>query len=294
MRQDIIEKALAKISEKHRKAMQEYNEKMQPLYDDTRFATINSAYTKMIVENARKQAYGHKPFQQTEENLKSELDALKKEYGVENLEPNFACKKCQDKGFKDGQMCSCLKQEISHLLLEGSGFEKLEKFENSAKTSGDLASAYALMKKWCQSDFKKNLIFLSGPTGVGKTYLIRCMANELISRGQIIKIATAYSMNQDFREFAKTQKEDLLDKYISAEILFIDDLGTEPLYKGITVEDFYIIINERKMRNLPTIITTNLDMSDIHERYDERIFSRIADRETSIVLSLSGDDRRIK
>ena len=150
------------------------------------------------------------------------------------------------------------------------------------------------MQKWCKSDFKKNLIYLAGATGVGKTYLMRCLANELISRGRLVKITTAYQMNRDFKEFSKTNNEELLKNYTDTEILFIDDLGTEPLFKDVTIENLYIVINERKMKKLPTIITSNLTLDNIRDRYDERIFSRIVDRETSITLLLDGEDKRIK
>lgn len=294
MRNEVTAAALQILTERRRKAEWEFEEKMRPLYDDPRFAPLNAAYTQIMIENARKEAYGHKQFEKTEENLKNELENLKSEYGVQGLEPAYSCKKCHDRGYLDGEMCTCLKAEISKLLLAESGFEKLEDFSSSKATSGELAPAYELMQKWCKSDFKKDLILLSGPTGVGKTHLVRCMAKELIERGLVVKIATAYRMNQDFREFSKTQKENLLDKYTACEVLFIDDLGTEPTYKNVTLENFYLVLNERKMRKLPTVITTNLDLADIRERYDERISSRIADRETSITLLLSGSDKRLK
>ncbi len=294
MKQDLINSALAVLRERRFQAENEYKKKMSPLYADKRFSQINSAYTKISIENARKEANGLKKFDKTEENLRKELEELKIEYNLQNLKPNYSCPKCKDTGYINGEMCSCLKAEISKILLAGSGFEKLESFEQSKKTSGELSKYYDIMQKWCASDFKKDLVLLSGPTGVGKTHLIRCMAQDLIERAKVVKIVTAFHANQDFREFSKTQNEEIIQKYLDCEILFIDDLGTEPLYKNVTVEYFYLILNERRMRKLPTIITTNLDLADIQERYDERIFSRIADRENSITLLLNGKDRRIK
>ncbi len=294
MKQELINFALSILQTKRRNAVSQYEEKMQSLYNDPDYQKLNSAYNKIMIENARKQAYGHKQFSETEEKLKKELDLLKTKYNVQNLSPNFACKKCEDKGYVDGQMCSCLKTEISKLLLAGSGFEKLEDFSDSKKTSDQLAPVYDLMEKWCASDFKKNLVLLSGQTGIGKTHLMRCMANDLIKRGKVVKIVTSFHLNNDFREFSKTQNEQIIQNYIDCEILFVDDLGSEPLYKNVTVEYFYLVINERKMRGLATVITTNLDMADIREHYDERIWSRIADRETSITIQMLGTDRRLK
>ena len=64
--------------------------------------------------------------------------------------------------------------------------------------------------------------------------------------------------------------------------------------KDVTVEFLYLVINERKMKKLSTIITSNLDLKDLRDRYDERISSRIMDRETSINIYIDGEDRRLK
>ena len=115
-----------------------------------------------------------------------------------------------------------------------------------------------------------------------------------IENGKMVKLVTAFAMNQDFKSFQKEHDEDLINRYIYPEVLFIDDLGTEPKYKDVTIEYLYLIINERKMKKLPTIITSNLSLADLRDYYDERIYSRIVDRNTSITLYLDGVDRRIK
>lgn len=288
MKQEILNKALVKIQQNHQKAMSEFEKKMEKVFSQSDFQEMNKRYTRLVIENAKKESNGEKPDKEAENKLKTEIEKL------ENFEkPNFSCKICCDEGYVNGQMCKCLKKEISNLLLKGSGFEKLEDFD-SEKTADDLKPICEKMKQWCRSDFKKNLIYLAGPTGVGKTYILRCMANELINLGKVVKISTAFAINQDFKKFAYSQDESILNKYLSCDVLFIDDFGTEPLYKNVTMEYFYLVINERKMRKLSTVITSNLDLSDLLERYDERIASRIADRATSITIYLSGNDKRLK
>lgn len=294
MRQSILTKALNKISAKKFENQAEYDKKMKALFSDEEFKKLHAEHTRTLIENAKKEVLGENPDKNLEKELENRIFELKKKHCVENVILNHDCPLCKDDGYIDGKMCKCLKKEISQILLEGSGFEKLETFESSIKTSGNLEKVYSLMQKWCNSDFKKNLIFLSGGTGVGKTHLMQCMANEMIERGMVVKVVTAFQLNQDFKDFSKCYDDDILNNYLDCDALFIDDLGTEPMYKNVTIHFLYLIINERKMHNKPTIITTNLLLSDLFDRYDERIFSRIADKRTSIPLLLEGEDKRIK
>ena len=52
------------------------------------------------------------------------------------------------------------------------------------------------------------------------------------------------------------------------------------------------MLNERILREKPTIISTNLKMQEITDRYSERIFSRISGYYT--VIHLLGDDIRMQ
>ncbi len=295
MSQNVTEVALQIIRNRRRDAERKYEDKISTLEKDKNYQKTQKHYTSLVIENARKEAYSEK-VDKTEENTTLKiLNSLKAKYGLENAKIEYFCPDCKDTGYVNGKQCICLKSEISKLLLENSGFAKLEDFDEGMKTCGPiLLPIYQKMREWCNSNSKKNLIYFAGPIGVGKTYLIRCMANELIKNGKVINIVTSLNLSLDFKTFTKTFEEELLKKYITPEVLFIDDLGTEPIFKNVTIEYLYLIINERKMRNKKTVITSNLDLGDIRERYDERIYSRIVDRNTSLTIFLNGDDKRLK
>ena len=289
MKQNLINDAFNIIQQRKRNAIENYEEKTKNIKMSKEYQLLEKKYTTIMIYNAKKIADGKNVDQSEEKSLKNKLDKLL------NFEtPKFYCNLCKDEGYVNGTRCKCLNQVISNLLLKNSGFEKLENFDEAIKTSGDLALLYKKMQAWCNGDFKKTIIYISGAPGVGKTYLTRCMANELIKRGLIVKMSTAFNMSLDFKEFTKTNNNDLLNQYINCNVLFIDDLGTEPMFKETLTHFFYLIINERKMKKLPTVITTNLTLSDLKETYDTRIYSRIVDRNTSITVFLSGNDRRIK
>lgn len=292
----IKQRALSTIMARKRKNEEEYQSLLKPLKSDPKYVETEKVLTALRIENARKEAYGQKPNTAEENRLLEILNEIKKKNNLSDVTLKHNCPLCHDEGYVDGKPCKCLKSEISNILLEGSGFEKLEDFDESEKTSEGLSPIYKKMKEWCNKSSDKTLIFLCGQTGVGKTHLTRCMANELIKNGKIVKFTTAFKMNQDFKEFNKTHNESLLDTYLSPEYLFIDDLGSEPVYKNITSQYLYLIINERKSNHLHTIITSNELPDSIRHSYDEedeRIFSRISDKESSIILQLTGQDRRL-
>ena len=234
--------------------------------------------------------------------LASEIDKKLKSLKIGSIEPIYSCKKCSDSGFVDGKYCSCLIKEVNNILIKESGFEKLEDFKDVKfdifEDKEYMQSLYQKMQKWCHSNFEKNIIFISGNTGVGKSHLTRCMANELINENYVVLFTTSFAMHQDFVKSHMTRdlelKNSLLDRYLNADILFIDDLGTELRNPLITINYLYHVINERKINKRPTIITSNLDLYDLQDYYDERISSRIIDKQSSICLSIQGEDLRLK
>ena len=74
--------------------------------------------------------------------------------------------------------------------------------------------------------------------------------------------------------------------------MILDDLGAE-FSTQFTVAAIYNIINTRLLKRLPTIISTNLDMEGIQQRYTERVASRLIGEYT--LLRFTGKDvRQIK
>ena len=299
MKQSLLNEALSIIKSREEKADGDARKNLNLALKDKDFQKLYSDYTSLMIENAKKEAYGEKVDQKQQDDLKKKFEARLKELKISSIIPSYFCKKCNDTGFVDGKYCSCLKREITNLLLQKSGFEKLEDFKNSDfsifEDQEEMKKLYKLMQTWCNKESDKNLVYLLGQTGTGKTHLLSCMANEFIKHNKIVMLTTAFNLSQMFIKYhSSKEKAEILDDLLSVEVLFIDDLGTEPFFNNITREYTYLIINERRMKNLKTVITSNLTPSELKDRYDERIFSRILDKKTSITLQLKGTDKRLK
>ncbi len=247
-----------------------------------------------------------------EKNLKTIREQKEKLYnklGIKksDLVPKFECKKCEDLGFIGSEMCSCFITRRNEELLKLGGlnpkalasFEKFDtKICKNEKQAANLKKLKDKLENWAENypDVKKNNITLSGTVGVGKTYLSECLANKLSSRNFSVCFVSAFDMNDMFLKYHTTfdaTKQANISPLLESDFLFIDDLGTEPIMKNVTLNYLYLILSERERHNRPVIITTNLLPENILDRYGERIYSRIASKITGALFHLEGDDLRV-
>ena len=206
------------------------------------------------------------------------------------LEPIYTCNECKDTGYVEGVKCRCLKQAIIRHLYKQSNIENILKKENFDTLTYDLYddTEIPVMEGIIKSfkdyvrDFNDeyaNLLFYGG-VGVGKTFLTNCIAKELLEQGHSVLYFTAFQLFDTLAKYAFRSGEvsESIDRVhediFDCDLLIIDDLGTE-LTNAFVLTQLFLIINERDLRNRSTIISTNLSIEELSERYSERVFSRI-------------------
>ena len=93
----------------------------------------------------------------------------------------------------------------------------------------------------------------------------------------------------------KNPQDNFYKSVLEADLLIIDDLGTESL-NSMKLSELFTIINTRilNLNNKITksIISTNLNINEIFNNYEERIGSRIAGYYN--IYYFFGDDLRFK
>ncbi len=91
---------------------------------------------------------------------------------------------------------------------------------------------------------------------------------------------------------SENPETDTLQILIAADLLILDDLGSEfrtSFYESV----IYNIINSRINLGLPTIISSNLSVSELQKNYNDRIISRLFS--VYRILPFVGEDiRQIK
>ncbi len=235
-------------------------------------------------------------------------------YPSNYLDDIYSCTDCKDTGVLDDghTWCHCYREKITKQLLKNSNMEDVLKRENFKTFTLDLFSTtvqedYNIsvrdhmrnmldMAKVYTADFgmQKNNVILSGSTGTGKTFLTHCIAENLINRGFMVVYFTAIEMlefikSANFNSDANSMQMIRLIK--SADLLILDDLGTE-YASDYNNTELFSIINYRMIReDKATIISTNLSMNEIRSRYSERLSSRIVGNCDNWVLF--GNDLRM-
>lgn len=217
----------------------------------------------------------------------------------DDLLPNYECKKCSDTGFIGKEKCECFAKVQAKVSADflGVPIENLPDFE-SAKKIPELSLAYEKMQSFTQKFpiLKKRNVILTGGTGTGKTYLAGCVAKEIAKKGFTVIFLSSFSLNNVFigyHSLFNPERQSGMDALINCDLLIIDDIGAEQSVKNVTNGYLLDLINERNLKNVSTIITTNLTPEKLLLKYGERIYSRIFDKRNSAVMNFSGKDLRL-
>ncbi|MGN0431826.1 MAG: ATP-binding protein [Lachnospiraceae bacterium] len=248
------------------------------------------------------------------ENYQNELHALSQKkadlliqsgFPADYLEPIFDCPDCRDTGYADGRRCHCFEQRIIKILYSQSNLQELLQTENFSVLSyeyykdADLANfkravetSFAFIRDF--GNTYQNLLFF-GDVGTGKTFLSNCIAREILRLGHsviyfsaenLFSLLSKYSFDSNNKEMLYKFHEDLYN----CDLVIIDDLGTE-LSNSFTNSQFFSFLNERHLRRKSIIISTNLSLEELKNRYSERIVSRLTSNFT--FRKITGPDIRL-
>lgn len=253
-------------------------------------------------------------------NQKIAEKLVEKGYPADYLSSIYRCENCRDQGhyYDEGsvqRMCPCLQQAYHAALSQGNQEEDDEisfrhfnplRFPDEPLPGTDVTQReyMEVIRKKCLGyaenvpDGKIKTLLLHGGSGLGKTYLLHCIAHHARGRGVDTLLVTAYDLLMALKNayFSRDGfSRDGMDagEYFDVPLLIIDDLGMEPLMENITVEQIYHLINARLSKGLFTAISTNLSRLEIQKRYTERVSSRLLDPHTGLTLHFLGKDIRL-
>lgn len=125
------------------------------------------------------------------------------------------------------------------------------------------------------------LYMFSDAKGSGKTMMAVGIANKIMKSNKCsVKFCTSLKILSEIRaswdKSNGSSESKLLEMLTAADVLVIDDFGTEQSDKPWINERFYQIINDRYVGRKITIFTSNEKLDLL--KYDDRIKNRIKER----------------
>ena len=317
MSSEILSTLLSEYEQKKRKADLDLENRKEELYNKIpRLREIETELNSFAINTAKSILKGDSSslddLNKKVSDLKEEKIKILKENNIsENfLKPYYECQTCKDTGYIQedsgkSTLCPCLKQKLLDISYNKSNMSNLSK-ENFDTFNPNIFSDKIDSKKYglnisprqnilsirekC-ADFVmtfedpngKNLLF-TGNTGLGKTFMTNCIANELIKKGKNVLYQTAPVLletviDNKMNKYKTSSQDDFYKNVLEADLLIIDDLGTECL-NSMKLSELFTILNTRLLnlnnKITKTIISTNLSINNIFKNYEERIGSRIA------------------
>ncbi len=231
-------------------------------------------------------------------------------FAADYLDPIYTCPDCQDSGYIENEdqtreKCHCLRQQELSILYEQSNIQQMLSRENFSTLSyeyyqGEDLERFQGAVKICH-DFVQNFkqdyrnLFFYGTVGSGKSFLSGCVANELLKAGHSVIYFSSAGLFDTLARYtfdakAKESLYNFCEDLYNCELVILDDLGTE-MTNSFVASQLFSCLNERHLRRKATIISTNLSLEELRDRYSDRVFSRITSNFT--LCKLTGPDIRM-
>ncbi len=242
-------------------------------------------------------------------------------YPADYLAMPYTCSDCGDTGYIGNRKCHCFETLVTQMYYADPGVSGITGEEDFAdfrldyypetmyKRTGDREETIRpreMMERHLRTCIRFARCFDSGPgtaspsllltggVGLGKTFLSRCIAGEVMRSGHsVVYVSAAEQFRRLSDRFFSNESaySDTLDHLAGCDLLIIDDLGTEVTNK-VTSSILFQLLNRRIDDEKSTIISTNLDLQALSGTYSERSMSRIAG--TFTILPFYGEDIRLK
>ncbi len=259
--------------------------------------------------------------QQEITGLKKKMKSLLDKKGVPEdfKQPRWDCPECQDRGeilTPEGYVrCSCHQERDLSFIRKQAGLPprySRSRFATanldlypSQDTSGKEAprvrakKAFKAAREFAHGQLKEGSsrgLLIDGPVGSGKTFLLACIANELLEHGKPVRYISysdfLFLVRLSFAPDSPYSEYQLINEIEQAPVLIIDDLGNEQA-TDFSSSLLYRIIDHRYGRELPFVISTSCSLNELARRLGylgEKIMQRII--ESCRICGLKGDIRQ--
>ena len=111
-------------------------------------------------------------------------------------------------------------------------------------------------------------LYLAGPFGVGKTYMMGALANELSENGIETTLVNVPTYSAEIKQAIATNTvEAKLVSLKNTSILVLDDIGAEMNSSWFRDEVLMVILQHRMLQELPTFFTSNFTIDQLEAHF---------------------------
>lgn len=220
-----------------------------------------------------------------------------------SIQDSYICNICKDTSWIQGESgfkrCQCYKMEIVKRRWKKFGVNPddvklIKEYEHNTNIRADAKNkAIKYIKEFDTIKTKRNssLAFLGQP-GAGKTHLALAIGKALLERKEHVEVIY-FPYLEATRELKANAMDDenynkMQSKYITCELLIIDDLFKDKVKKGKLIGELketdmkhiYPIINQRYVNHKPTIYNSECNANmllDLDEALGGRIIESCKD-----------------
>lgn len=218
------------------------------------------------------------------------------------------CKICRNKGYIQHYdkyfntymtECECMAKRKSIARLQKSGLGNL--IERCTFDSYDVQNLWQKKVKDTAleyiGDTSGSWFYIGGQSGCGKTHICTAISVALINQGRTLKYEIWRNIFHRLQslQFDNEKYNDKLNELQSVDVLYIDDFMKSLDRSKINTElNFaFEIINARYIAGKPTIISSELDISQLNA-LDNALAGRVVEKSGKFTISISGSDKNYR
>ncbi|EST54714.1 prepilin peptidase [Brevibacillus panacihumi W25] len=109
-------------------------------------------------------------------------------------------------------------------------------------------------------------LYLHGPFGVGKSYIMGAIGRELSERNVASLLVYVPDFIREMKDSISDQSyASKLELLKEVPVLILDDIGAENLTPWVRDEILGVILNQRANNHLPTLFTSNYSLEELEE-----------------------------
>ena len=177
---------------------------------------------------------------------------------------------------QDEERMERLRQMGNLSAYKDKTFQEFKTFNYGLGSHQNASLDYALKTSFQFAHDLNGWLLLQGTYGCGKTHLAAAVGNEALRNGHSVMFITVPDLLDHLRSGYNTSAEETyhetFERVRRVQVLILDDLGTENP-SAWALEKLFQLLNHRYTHRMPTVITTNNELS----RIDPRIRSRLMD-----------------